>query len=166
MKSMKINLLCLLVCLCAPVLSTAENKIGIVNMQRVMAESSFAQRVKKNVERDLKPQGKRLQSKAKHVAKLKQQFEKEAMSMSSSQRIETEQSIMNQLLEVKKLEAEFATAARSKDQQALQQMSDKVRESIDQIAEKEGYDLILHAETVLYSKGATDLTDRLIQVMR
>lgn len=166
MRQIKVVLFLLLVGLMLPSFSYAESKIGVVNMQRVMAESSFAKRIREGIERDLKPQSKRLQAKAKQIAKSKEKFEKDAMTMSNSQRIESEQKIMNQLLEVKKLEAEFANTARSKDQQALQQMSDKVRETIDQIAQREGYDLILHAETVLYSKGATDLTDKLIKAMK
>lgn len=166
MKRINFFLILITACLSIPSYSYGASKIGIVNMQRVMAESSFAKRMREDIERELKPQGKRLQSKVKQIAKSKDQFEKNAMAMSSSQRIETEQSIMNQLLEVKKLEAEFANTARSRDKQALQQMSDKVRAAIDQIAQQEGYDLILHAETVLYSKGATDLTDSLIQAIR
>lgn len=166
MKKSSLYLFFVLVFLLFPSFSFASSKIGIVNMQRVMVESAFAKRIRDSIERELKPQSKLLQAKVKQVTKSKEKFEKDAMTMSSSQRIETEQSIMNQLLEVKKLEAEFANTARTKDQQALQKMSDKVRVAIDQIAKQEGYDLILHAEAVFYSQGATDITDRLMQVMK
>lgn len=149
-----------------PSVSLAENKVGIVNIPRVMAEAPLAKRIRGDIERDLGPKSKRLQSKAKQAAKSKQEFEKNAMTMSNSQRIETEQSIMNQLLEIKKLEAELTKEARVRDQQALKQMSDKVRAALDKIAQQEGYDLILHAETVLYSKSATDLTDKLIKALK
>lgn len=164
MKPLKILLLSALLCTAA--IANAADKIGIVNMQKVLLEAPYAKRIKADIERELKPLSDKLKSKAQEVNNAQQSFTKNQATMSAEQRRKAEQNLREQMMQVKMQEANLADELRGKEQEALNKLGVKVEAAIGDIAKKHGYSLILRGETVLFGSPSYDVTDKLIKALK
>lgn len=144
----------------------AQGKVGIVNLQAVVNQSAYSQRLRQEITNELTPISEELRSMSAQVGALRQKLNKDGLTMGKAQRSKLEKEIRNKIFEAKIREASFKEETQYREKEALEMVSKKALEAIEKIAKAEGYDLILHNEAVLYGVEAIDLTDQVSKALK
>ncbi|MGH8678478.1 MAG: OmpH family outer membrane protein, partial [Burkholderiales bacterium] len=109
-------------------------KIGFVSTERVFREAAPAVKALKKLEKEFQPRDQELQKLAKQVRDLQSQLEKEAMTMSESQRREREQEIGRQTRDLQRLQREFREDLNLRKNEELAAVLQRANLVIQQIA--------------------------------
>jgi len=162
-----LNRLCFL--LAAALLSGAaaaqsnEFKIGFVSTERLFREAAPAVRALKKLEKEFQPRDQELQKLAKQAKDLQTQLEKEGMTMAESDRRAKEADLARQNRDLQRLQREFREDLNLRKNEELAQVLERANKVIQEIAEKEKYDLIL--QEAVYRSPRIDITDKVLKAL-
>ncbi len=138
-------------------------KIGIVDLQRVLDQSSAG----KIANAEIKKQGKEMETKLKEkgaeIEELRERIEREALVMSKEMREEKERDIRIKINDFKSLERKFKQDMQILNRKFTKQIHQETVELVKEIGKTEGYLLVIEKTVVLYSPNTIDITDKLIQ---
>lgn len=138
-------------------------KIGVVIPDKVMQESPLIENIKKQLEAEFKDRYQEIKEIEAELQAIDKKIKQDGELLSNSE--------LTKLKREK--EAKYATyqlkgKAFEEDNQRRQvemnqEMQAKVRTIIDEVAKKEGYDIILTAQAVAFIKPEFDISDKVIQ---
>ena len=143
----------------------AESKIGVVDVQRILAEASASKAMEQNFQAAREKMETDLKAKAKIIEDLSQKLEKDAMVMSPDMRAEKEREGRQKVNDFRALEQTYAQDLQSMEVRYLETMQKEILEVVDQIAVKDNFTIILDAQTALYYQKVIDITDGVIKAL-
>jgi outer membrane protein len=141
----------------------AELKIGFIDAERINRESAPAELASKRLEKEFAPRAQELQRRESQIKSLQAQLEKEAVTMSESDRRAKEQELGRLSLDFQRLQREYREDLNLRRNQELQALFERANRVIKQIAEAEKYDLIL--QEAVYRSPRLDITDRVLKAL-
>lgn len=141
----------------------AELKIGFIDAERVNRESVPAERASKQLEKEFAPRAQELQRKEAQIKALQAQLEKEAMTMSESDRRSKEQELARMSLDFQRMQREYREDLNLRRNQELAALFERANRVIKQIAESEKFDLIL--QEAVYRNPRIDITDKVLKAL-
>ncbi|TXF13665.1 OmpH family outer membrane protein [Pelomicrobium methylotrophicum] len=163
--SMRITIAALTLALGAGGAWSAELKIGIVHVERIMRESAPAVRAQKKIEREFSARDQEIQKMIKQARDLQSSLEKEGVTMPESERAKKERDLANLNRDLQRAQREFREDLNLRRNEETAQILQKADRVIKQIAEQEKFDLILQQEAVVYRSPRIDITDRVIKAL-
>ena len=140
----------------APIVA-AQNKIGVVDYRRLVAESPQAREAQNALEAEFGPRQKQLQAQAKDFETKGQKFERDSATMSDSERARTQKELRDMQIALERRNKELQEDADLRKNEELQKVQRAIVEEVQKLAKSQGYDLVL-AEGVIYRTDAIDLT--------
>jgi outer membrane protein len=143
--------------------TAAELKIGFIDAERINRESAPAEVASKRLEKEFAPRAQELQRRESQIKTLQGQLEKEAVTMSESDRRAKEQELGRISLDYQRLQREYREDLNLRRNQELQSLFERANRVIKQIAESEKYDLIL--QEAVYRSPRLDITDRVLKAL-
>ena len=141
----------------------ADLKIGFIDAERVNRESAPAERASKQLEKEFAPRAQELQRREAQIKALQGQLEKEAMTMSESDRRAKEQELARISLDFQRMQREYREDLNLRRNQELAALFERANRVIKQIAESEKYDLIL--QEAVYRNPRIDITDKVLKAL-
>ncbi len=141
----------------------AELKIGFIDAERINRESAPAELASKRLEKEFAPRAQDLQRRESQIKTLQGQLEKEAMTMSESDRRSKEQELARLSLDFQRLQREYREDLNLRRNQELQSLFERANRVIKQIAEAEKFDLIL--QEAVYRSPRIDITERVLKAL-
>src|SRR5687768_5465452 len=141
----------------------AELKIGFIDAERINRESAPAELASKRLEKEFAPRAQDLQRRESQIKTLQAQLEKEAMTMSESDRRSKDQELARLSLDFQRLQREYREDLNLRRNQELQSLFERANRVIKQIAESEKYDLIL--QEAVYRSPRLDITERVLKAL-
>lgn len=141
----------------------AELKIGFIDAERVNRESAPAERASKQLEKEFAPRAQELQRREAQIKSMQSQLEKEAMTMSESDRRAKEQELARMSLDFQRMQREYREDLNLRRNQELAALFERANRVIKQIAESEKYDLIL--QEAVYRNPRIDITDKVLKAL-
>jgi len=138
-------------------------KIGFVSTERVFREAAPAVEALKRLEKEFAPRETEIKDVTEKAAAIKQKLEKEGMTMSASQRRDTESELGRLTRERQRLEREFREELNLRKNEELAAVLQRANKVIQEIAEKDKYDLIL--QEAVYRSPRVDITDKVIEAL-
>lgn len=141
----------------------AELKIGFIDAERVNRESAPAERASKQLEKEFAPRAQELQRREAQIKSMQAQLEKEAMTMSESDRRAKEQELARISLDFQRMQREYREDLNLRRNQELAALFERANRVIKQIAEAEKYDLIL--QEAVYRNPRIDITDKVLKAL-
>ncbi|MGQ0749685.1 MAG: OmpH family outer membrane protein [Betaproteobacteria bacterium] len=141
----------------------AELKIGFIDAERVNRESAPAERASKQLEKEFAPRAQELQRREAQIKTMQTQLEKEAMTMSESDRRAKEQELARISLDFQRMQREYREDLNLRRNQELAALFERANRVIKQIAESEKYDLIL--QEAVYRNPRIDITDKVLKAL-
>jgi outer membrane protein len=145
------------------IVEAAEIKIGFIDAERINRESAPAERASKQLEKEFAPRAQELQRREGQMKALQGQLEKDAMTMSESDRRAKEQELARMNLDFQRLQREYREDLNLRRNQELSTLFERANRVIKQIAEAEKYDLIL--QEAVYRNPRIDITDKVIKAL-
>lgn len=141
----------------------ADLKIGFIDAERINRESAPAERASKQLEKEFAPRQQELQRREGQIKALQSQLEREAVTMSESDRRAKEQELARMGLDFQRLQREFREDLNLRRNQELASLFERANRVIKQIAEAEKFDLIL--QEAVYRSPRIDITDKVLKAL-
>jgi outer membrane protein len=141
----------------------AEFRIGFIDIQRLQRESVPAERASKQLEKEFAPRLQELQRRESQIKSLQAQLEKEAMTMSESDRRAREQELARITLDFQRMQREYREDLNLRRNQELATLFERANKVVKQIAESEQYDLIV--QEAVFRSPRIDITDKVLKAL-
>ncbi|WP_425499970.1 OmpH family outer membrane protein [Propionivibrio limicola] len=138
-------------------------KVGYVNTQRIFRDAPAAVRAAKKIEAEFSKRDQDLQRLAKQLQSLQESLEKNAVTMSESERRAKEKDLNDLSREFQRKQREFREDLNLRQNEENAAIIEKANKAIKQLAESEKYDLIL--QDVVWVSPRLDVTDKVIKAL-
>ena len=148
---------------CAVLAGAAELKIGFIDPERINRESAPAERASKQLEKEFAPKAQELQRREGQIKAMQSQLERDAMTMSESDRRTREQELTRLSVEFQRMQREYREDLNLRRNQELATLLERANRVIRQIAEAEKFDLIV--QEAVYRNPRIDITDRVLKAL-
>lgn len=162
----KISMAIVLLAGLIPAAQAAEgSRIGYVDVQYLVDNSPQAQAASSDLETRFGPQQEALQKQKEEFQRLQQKLQKDGLVMSDEERNETEQRLRELKREIERGQKDLREELNIQRNGILSEIHDAVMKSVRNLAEEEGYDLIV-GQGALYASDAVNLTDQVLSRMK
>jgi outer membrane protein len=149
-----------------PVLHAAAQesvKIGYVNTQRIFRDAPAAVRAAKKIETEFSRRDQELQNMAKQIQCMQDTLEKNAVTMSETDRRAKERELNELSREFQRKQREFREDLNLRQNEENAAIIEKANQAIKQLAEGEKYDLIV--QDVVWASPRLDITEKIIKAL-
>ena len=160
----KILALGLLLVLSLPVIA-ADLKVGYVDARRLLEESPQAEKASKKLKDEFGAREAELSSSQKELDDLQNKLQRDGDIMSESERKKMGIDILTKQRELRRKQEEFRQDITIRQNDAMGGLQDTIREAIQGIGRREGYDIIFY-EGISYANPALDMTDKVLAELR
>lgn len=140
-----------------------EFRIGFISTERVFKEANTAKAAQGKLEQEFARREKELQDLGASLKALADKFEREAPTLSDSQRTSRQKQLVEQDRDFQRKRREFQEDLNARKNEELQQVLERANRVVKQIAETEKYDLIL--QEAVYVNPKHDITDKVIKTL-
>lgn len=158
MRKLLVSLFLLMSCTTA---SAADLKIGFVNTEKLFRESPVAVRAQKKLEQEFARREQDIQKQIKQARDIQATLEKDGLTMAEAEKTRRERDLANLSREIQRAQREYREDLNQRRNEEFSTIHQKARKLIQDIAEKEKYDLIL--ENVVHASPRIDITDRVMK---
>lgn len=139
-------------------------KIGVVFVERILKESAPAKRAQQKLEKEFQARDQEIQKLTRQGKELQTTLEKESVTMSESDRRTRENDLGRVSRDLQRLQREFREDFNVRRNEEFQGILERANKVVQEIAEKEKYDLILQ-DAVVYRSPRVDITDKVLKVL-
>jgi outer membrane protein len=140
-----------------------EIRIGFINTDRIFKESTTAKQAQAKLEQEFSKREKDLVEAEKSLKSAVEKFEREAPTLSESQRLSRQKQLGEQDRDFQRKRREFQEELNARKNEEFQQVLERANRVIKQVAESEKYDLVLQEAVYIHPKH--DITDKVLKVI-
>jgi outer membrane protein len=138
-------------------------RVGFVNTDRIFREANTAKAAQAKLEQEFARREKELNELGSALKAASERFEREAPTLSETQRAQRQKALIDQDREFQRKRREFQEDLNARKNEELQQVLDRANRVVRQVAEQEKYDLIL--QEAVYINPKHDITDKVIKAL-
>jgi outer membrane protein len=151
-----------LLALAAP-LRAQEFRLGFVSLDRIIKEAVPAKNAQAKLEQEFSKREKELQEQGAALKAMAEKLEREAPTLSDSQRAARQKQVVEQDRDFQRKRREFQEDLNARRNEELQQVFERANKVVKQVADAEKYDLIL--QEAVYVNPKHDITDKVIKAL-
>ena len=140
-----------------------EIRIGFINTDRIFKEANTAKQAQAKLEQEFSKREKDLIDVEKTFKAAVEKFEREAPTLSESQRISRQKQLGEQDRDFQRKRREFQEELNARKNEEFQQVLERANRVIKQVAEAEKFDLVL--QEAVYINPKHDITDKVLKVI-
>ena len=140
-------------------------KIGVVRVEKILAEAPQVEAVNTSMLERFGPQRDELQNMEKEINKMQENYKRNELVMTEDKLNDLKKEIITKIQALKQKEATLTQEVSTVRNQELAVLQQQIKGVIDDIAKKGKYDLIL-SEGVAYANDKLDITDKILDKMK
>ncbi len=140
-----------------------EFRIGFVSTDRIFKEAGTAKAAQAKLEQEFSKREKELVEQGTSVKAMVDKLEREAPTLSESQRATRQRQLVDLDREFQRKRREFQEDLNARKNEELQQVLERANKVVKQLAETEKYDLIL--QEAVYVNPKHDVTDKVLKIL-
>jgi outer membrane protein len=140
-----------------------EFRVGFVNTDRIFREANTAKAAQAKLEQEFSRREKELAEQGNALKALSDRFEREAPTLSESQRAQRQKQLLDQDRDFQRKRREFQEDLNARKNEELQQVLERANRVVKQVAEAEKYDVVL--QEAVYINPKHDITDKVIKAL-
>ena len=144
---------------------SADLKIGVVSVERILTEAPQVDAVNTSMLERFGPQRDELQKMEKEITKMQENYKRNELVMTEDKLNDLKKDIITKIQALKQKEALLTQEVATVRNQELAILQQQVRGIIDDIAKKGKYSLVL-SEGVAYTDDKLDITDKVLEQMK
>jgi outer membrane protein len=148
---------------CITQAAAGDFRIGVVDTERILRESDHAVRAEKRIEREFEARDQEIKKLTKQSRELQTSLEKDGSTMSDTVRRGKERELANLNLSLQTMQREFREDLNLRKNEELAVVLARADKAIREIAESEGYDVIL--QEAVYRNPKVDITDKVLKYL-
>jgi outer membrane protein len=138
-------------------------RVGFVDVERILRESAPAVQASQKIEKEFAPREAAIKKLAAQVRDLQDYLEKKGAGLSNAQRHAKERELSNLSAELQRQQREFREDLNQRKNEELSVLLERANKVIQDIAEKEKYDLVL--QEAAYRNPKIDITDKVLKAL-
>lgn len=140
-----------------------EFRLGFVSLDRIIKEAVPAKAAQAKLEQEFSKREKELQELGVNLKTLAEKLDREAPTLSDSQRAARQKQVVEQDRDFQRKRREFQEDLNARRNEELQQVFERANKVVKQVADAEKYDLIL--QEAVYVNPKHDITDKVIKAL-
>ncbi|HYF41675.1 MAG TPA: OmpH family outer membrane protein [Ramlibacter sp.] len=140
-----------------------EFRVGFVNTDRIFREANTAKAAQAKLEQEFSRREKELNDLGASIKANSERLEREAPTLSESQRAQRQKQLVDQDREFQRKRREFQEDLNARKNEELQQVLERANRVVKQVAEAEKYDVVL--QEAVYINPKHDITDKVIRAL-
>jgi len=140
-----------------------EVRIGFINTDRIFKEANTAKQAQTKLEQEFSKRDKDLNDSGAALKTAVEKFEREAPTLSESQRVSRQKQLGEQDRDFQRKRREFQEELNARKNEEFQLVLERANRVIKQVAEAEKYDLVL--QEAVYINPKHDITDKVLKVI-
>jgi outer membrane protein len=149
---------------CSANLAQAQDfKMGFVNTERIFREAPSAKQAQAKLEQEFSRREKELVDAGNTLKAASEKFEKEAPTLSESQRNNRQKALVEQDRDFQRKRREFQEDLNARKNEEQQVVVERANRAVKQVAESEKYDVIF--QEAVYVNPKHDITDKVIKAL-
>jgi outer membrane protein len=138
-------------------------KVGFVNTDRIFREAKMAQSAQEKLEKEFSKREKELVDQTNALKAVSDKFERDAPTMSESQRNSKQRQLVDQDRDLQRRRREFQEDLNQRKSEELQVVLERANRVVKQVADAEKYDVVL--QEVVYVNPKHDITEKVIKAL-
>jgi len=138
-------------------------RIGYVNTERIFREANSAVAAQAKLQQEFSKREKELVDLGNSLKSSSEKFERDAPTLSESQRVTRQRQISDQDREFQRKRREFQEDLNARKNEEFQLVLERANKVVRQVAEAEKYDLIL--QEAVYINPKHDITEKVIKAI-
>ena len=138
-------------------------KIGFVNTERILRDSSPAKAAQQKLEAEFSKRDKELQDTGNRLRTTSERLDRDAPTLSESERARRQRELADLDKDFQRRQREFREDLNQRRNEELAQVIEKANREIKRIAESEKYDIILQEAVV--TSARIDITDKVVRAL-
>ena len=141
----------------------AQEKIGFVNLDRILRDAGPAVRAQKKLEAEFQRREQELARTAESLKRMQEALEKNAMTMSETERGRREREFQETNREFQRKQRELREDFNQRRNEELASVLERANRAVRQIAEAEKFDIIF--QEAVFASPRVDITDKVIRAL-
>jgi outer membrane protein len=142
----------------------AELKIGYVQVDKILQEAPQTAETGKKLEREFSPRTAELERLQKQIRDIESQLDKDGLTISETDRKNKERDVSNLKIDFQRKQRELREDINLRKNEELGTLQDRINKAVTNVAETEGYDLIVYGGVAFASKKI-DITDKVLKAL-
>ncbi len=138
-------------------------RIAAVNSERILRESIPAKAAQAKLESEFAKRDKALQEMAQRLKALSDTLDKNALSTSTSERMQKQRDLAQLDMDFQRKQREFREDLSQRRNEELAAVLDRANKVIKQVAEQQNYDLIV--QEAVYVNPRIDITEKVLKAL-
>ena len=143
--------------------AAAELKIGVVNMERILRESKTAIEASDRLNAEGQRRQEEIEGISRRFKARLERFEKDAPSMTESERVQERRSLAEMERDVTRRSREAREEFNQRRNEEVLLLQNRAGRVVQELAKKEQFDLVLYE--FFYASDRVDLTSRVIEAL-
>ena len=161
MRNLSIMLTAVLMTL--PGLALAEKKIAFVNPMQAISQSEQVQASQMEMQSDMGDEREKLQKLQREIQQIQQKLQKESMTLSDKEKQNLQDKRESKMIEARQLSKLVQKRMQGEQQEIVKEMRPKVMKAVEEIANEQGYDVVLNIQAIMYAEDGMDITKQVVQ---
>jgi outer membrane protein len=143
----------------------AELKIGYIDMQKAIQETSAGKKAKKDLEKEFNAKKEEVEKKRADLKKMSDDLKKKESVLSDDVKDKKQAELNQEMMKLQEFMGQSQMTLQKKEQELTRPILEKLQKVIDQVAKDGGYTMILEksGQGVLWAKKDVDLTDEVVK---
>lgn len=144
--------------------AAAELKVGYVQVDKILQEAPQTSESGKKLEREFNPRTQELDRMQKQIKEQESALDKDALTMSETDRRNRERDVQNLKIEFQRKQRELREDINLRKNEELSTLQDRINKAVTSVAETEGYDMVIYSG-VAYASKKVDITDKVLKIL-
>lgn len=161
---MRYGLLSWVLVLLLPAVASAQVKIGFIDVQRAISESTAGKRAKEKFQAEVKKAEASLLKEKKELEQMKADLDKKAPLLKEDERRNLENDLQRRYVNYQRSMSDEQQELRQKEGAMTADILKDLQKIVYQVGKAEKFTLILERSQVLYSDQGIDITSKVIDV--
>jgi outer membrane protein len=148
----------------------AGEKVGYVEIEKVISEMPEAKPIKEKLEKEARQAQADLEKMQKDLKDAYDEYERKKAMMRADEQKKKEEELQTKMQQLQQQGLSKREALQKREAELLKPVEEKISKTIEKIAQQNGYSIILNkggvANTVLYGDKSNNLTYKLIDALK
>ena len=140
-------------------------KIGVVNTEKILRESSLAVQAQKKIEQEFMSRDDDIKKITAQAKTLQDRLEKDGGNMEETERRSLQRNVANLSREYQRAQKQLREDLSARQNEEYGVILDRINRAISKIAEREKYDLILQLQDSVYRSQRIAITEQVIKAI-
>ncbi|MFI4938669.1 MAG: OmpH family outer membrane protein [Candidatus Berkiellales bacterium] len=140
-------------------------KIAVIDMRTIASTSPQAKAAMEKLKKEFKAREDQMVAADKALKEKADKLQRNGSVMSATEKSKLEKEVMAGRRDIERMQSEFREDAAVRQQEEMKKLVDKINHAVQDIAQKEKFDLVIHSEAAPYASKQLDITDKVVKAI-